>query len=59
VAVVVALIIKVIGYYFTEVILYSSWVIPFGSIPGNIMQVALAGIIVVPIVGRLKKSARI
>ena len=59
VAVVAALIIKVVGYYFTEVILYSNWVIPFGSIPGNILQVAIAGIIVVPIVGRLKKSARI
>ena len=59
VAVVVALIIKIVGYYFTEVILYSSWVLPFGSIPGNIMQVVIAGIIVVPIVGRLKKSARI
>jgi len=59
VAVVVALIIKIVGYYFTEVILYSSWVMPFGSIPGNIMQVVIAGIIVVPIVGRLKKSARI
>jgi uncharacterized membrane protein len=59
VAVVVALIIKIVGYYFTEVILYSSWVLPFGSIPGNIMQVVIAGIIVVPIVGRLKKRARI
>ena len=59
VAVVAALMIKVVGYYFTEVILYSSWVLPFGSIPGNVMQVAIAGIIVVPIVGRLKKNARI
>ena len=56
-AVAAALIIKVVGYYFTEVILFSNWIIPFGSIPGNIMQVAIAGIIVVPLAGRLKRSA--
>ncbi|MCH6267744.1 MULTISPECIES: ECF transporter S component [Neobacillus] len=54
-AVVAALVIKVVGYYFTEVILYGNWIQPFGSIPGNIMQVVIAGIIVVPLVGRLKK----
>lgn len=56
-AVATALIIKVVGYYFAEVILYGNWVQPFGSVPGNIMQVAIAGIIVVPLVGRLKKRA--
>src|SRR4051812_26461037 len=54
-AVAVALIIKVVGYYFTEVILYSNWILPLGSILGNVMQVAIAGIIVVPLAGRLKK----
>jgi uncharacterized membrane protein len=56
-AVATALIIKVVGYYFTEVLLYGNWIQPFGSIPGNIMQVAIAGIIVIPLVGRLKKRA--
>lgn len=54
-AVAVALIIKVIGYYFTEVILYGNWIQPFGSIPGNIMQVVIAGIIVVPLAAGFKK----
>ncbi|MBY0121541.1 ECF transporter S component [Bacillus sp. S/N-304-OC-R1] len=54
-AVAAALIIKVVGYYFAEVIIYGNWVLPFGSIPGNIMQVVIAGIIVVPIAERLKK----
>lgn len=54
-AVVVALIIKIVGYYFVEVILYSNWIQPFGSIPGNVLQVVVAGIIVVPLAGRLKK----
>jgi uncharacterized membrane protein len=54
-AVICALIIKVVGYYFAEVLLYGNWIQPFGSIPGNIMQVVIAGIIVIPLVGRLKK----
>lgn len=55
-AILVAMVIKVVGYYFTEVILYGNWVLPFGSIPGNIMQVVLAGIVVVPLVARLKNK---
>ncbi|MEH7126369.1 ECF transporter S component [Bacillus sp. JJ1773] len=58
-AVAIALIIKIVGYYFAEVILYSNWILPFGSIPGNVMQVVLAGIIVVPIAGRLKRALKI
>lgn len=55
-AIIAALIIKIVGYYFTEVILYHNWIIPFGSIPGNVMQVVVAGIIVLPIAERLKKA---
>ncbi|TKC19154.1 ECF transporter S component [Robertmurraya kyonggiensis] len=55
-AIFIAMVIKVVGYYFTEVILYGNWVLPFGSIPGNIMQVVLAGIVVVPLVARLKNN---
>lgn len=54
-AIAVALIIKVVGYYFVEVILYGNWIMPFGSIPGNVMQILIAALIVVPIVARLKK----
>ncbi len=56
-AVAVALIIKIVGYYFTEVILYGNWILPLGSIPGNVMQVVLAGIIVVPLVGTYKEKS--
>ncbi|MEH7393476.1 ECF transporter S component [Bacillus sp. JJ1503] len=58
-AVAIALIIKIVGYYFAEVILYGNWILPFGSVPGNVMQVVLAGIIVVPIAGRLKRALKI
>ena len=54
-AIAVALIIKIVGYYFAEVILYGNWLQPFGSIPGNVMQVVIAGIIVIPLAGRIKK----
>lgn len=54
-AVVVAMLIKVVGYYFAEVVLYSNWIQPFGSIPGNVLQVGFAGLVVVPLVARIKK----
>ncbi|WP_050184304.1 ECF transporter S component [Domibacillus robiginosus] len=57
-AVITALIIKIVGYYFAEALLYGNWIQPFGSIPGNFLQVVVAGIIVVPLLGRLKKRAR-
>lgn len=58
VAIVVACIIKIVGYYFAEVFLYHNWVVPFGSIPGNIIQVMLAGIIVLPFAPRLADIVR-
>lgn len=57
VAMFTALIIKIVGYYFAEVLLYQNWIVPFGSIPGNVMQVVVAAIIVLPIAGGLKKIA--
>lgn len=57
IAVIAALVIKIVGYYFAEVILYGNWIVPLGSIPGNVLQVVVAGIIVVPFAGRLKKLA--
>ncbi|MBQ7943763.1 MAG: ECF transporter S component [Lachnospiraceae bacterium] len=58
VAMFTALIIKVVGYYFAEVCLYQNWVAPLGSIPGNVTQVVVAAIIVLPIADRLKKLAK-
>lgn len=56
-AIIAALVIKIIGYYFAEVILYHNWIVPLGSIPGNVMQVVIAGIIVLPFAERLRKIA--
>ncbi|ANX10929.1 ECF transporter S component [Fictibacillus arsenicus] len=55
IAVIAALLIKIVGYYFAEVVLYGNWIAPFGSIPGNVLQVVFAGLVVVPLVARIKK----
>lgn len=59
IAVLVALCIKIVGYYIAEVVIYGNWIAPVASIPGNIVQVVTAGIIVLPIIGRIKNMARI
>lgn len=56
-AITAALVIKIVGYYFAEVILYHNWIVPLGSIPGNVMQVVIAGILVLPFAERLKTIA--
>lgn len=53
----VALVIKLVGYYTAEGIIYGNWIAPLGSMPGDITQVVVAAIIVLPIVERLKKYA--
>lgn len=53
--VIVAVIIKVVGYYFAEVILFGNWITPCGSIPGNILQVAVAGVIALVLVPQLQR----
>jgi len=55
-AVFAALIVKIVGYYLAEGLLYGNWYLPFFSIPGNLLQVVVAGIIVIPLAERLKKS---
>ncbi len=55
-AIIAALLIKIIGYYIAEMILYKNWVAPLMSIPGNIIQVVVAGVIVVPTAVALRKT---
>lgn len=58
VSILLALIIKIVGYYFAEVILYGSWVTPLGSIPGNIIQVGFAGVLVLLIIDQLRRFVK-
>lgn len=53
----VALLIKIGGYYIAEGIIFGNWIAPIGSIPGNIVQVVTAAIIVLPIADKLKQVA--
>ena len=57
-AILAALGIKVGGYYLAEVILTGNLIAPIGSIPGNVLQVTFAAIIVLAIYPELKKAAR-
>ncbi len=57
-AVIAAIIIKVVGYYFAEVILFGNWIAPFGSVPGNIIQVGVAGVLAIAFIPALRKFVK-
>lgn len=42
-------VIKVTGYYLTEIILYHNLLSPMASIPGNVMQMVVGGVVGVPL----------
>lgn len=52
-----ALVIKIVGYYIAEGFIYGNWLAPVTSIPGNIVQVVTAMIIVMLVITPLKKAA--
>ena len=58
-SVILAIVIKITGYYFAEVILYGNWIAPLGSIPGNIIQVGFAGLVVILFIEPLKKIMKL
>ncbi|MDD6333610.1 MAG: ECF transporter S component [Clostridia bacterium] len=53
----VACIIKVVGYYIAEVILFGNWLAPVTSIPGNLVQIGVAAVIVLIVVEKLRAVA--
>lgn len=55
-AILAALIIKIVGYYIAEGIIYGNWVSPVISIPGNIVQISVAAIVAIPLAKPLKKQ---
>lgn len=54
-AIVVACIIKVLGYYGAEGIIYGNWLAPMASVPGNLIQIGVAAVVVLPAALKLKK----
>lgn len=58
VSIMAALIIKVAGYYIYEAVMYHSFIIPLASIPGNVVQIGVAGVIVLLIITPLERMLR-
>lgn len=57
VAMAAACVIKIAGYYIAEGIIYGNWVTPATSIPGNLLQIGVAAVIVMIVIVPLKKAA--
>lgn len=58
VAMLAALLIKIAGYYIAEGIIYGNWIVPLSSIPGNVIQMVTAMIIVMIVIEPLRKAAQ-
>ena len=57
-AIAVACVIKVVGYYIAEVIIYHNVFAPVASIPGNLVQIGTAAVIVMICIEPLRKILR-
>ena len=57
-AIAAACVIKVAGYYIAEVIIYHNLFAPVASIPGNLVQIGTAAVIVLICVEQLRKVLR-
>ncbi len=58
-ALILALIIKIVGYYIAEMIIYHNALIPLTSIPGNVIQVGFAAIVVLIVIKPIEKALRV
>ena len=58
IALAVAGVIKVVGDYIAEIFLYGNFVAPMASVPGNLVQIGVAAVIVLLVVGRLNVAAK-
>lgn len=57
-AVMLACVIKIAGYYIAEGFIYGNWIAPLTSIPGNLVQIGVAAVVVLPVAERLRAAAR-
>ena len=56
--IVLACAIKIIGYFIADIIIYHSALVALNSIPGNLIQVGVAAVIVLAVIMRLEVAAR-
>lgn len=57
VAMAVACVIKIVGYYIAEGIIYGNWIAPVASIPGNLVQIGVAAAVVCVVIRPLEVTA--
>ena len=51
-------VIKIAGYYIAEGFIYGNWVAPVTSIPGNLVQIGVAAVLVLPIAEVVRRAIR-
>ena len=47
-----------VGYYIAEGFIYGNWVAPVTSIPGNLVQIGVAAVLVLPIAEVVRRAIR-
>ncbi|MDO4168667.1 MAG: ECF transporter S component [Lachnospiraceae bacterium] len=57
VAMVIACVIKVIGYYIAEIVIYGNFFAPVASIPGNLVQIGVAVAVVCVVIRPIEVAA--
>lgn len=56
-AMVLACLIKIAGYYIAEGFIYGNWIAPVSSIPGNLVQILVAAVVTLAIIEPLRLAA--
>jgi len=51
-------VIKVVGYYIAEVVIYANPLAPVASIPGNLVQIGVAAVITLVVIAPLNVAAK-
>ena len=57
-AIFAAFVIKIVGYYIAEIILYGNFVAPITSVPGNVVQIAVAAVIVLIVIEPIEVAVK-
>ena len=58
IAIAAACVIKVVGYYIAEVVIYGNPLAPVASIPGNLVQIGVAAVITLIVIAPLNVAAK-
>ena len=58
IAIAAACVIKVVGYYIAEIVIYGNFFSPAASIPGNLVQIGVAAVIVLIVIAPLNIAAK-